>query len=72
MVAFFKYLVIGIVALLALKVALTVIGIGIALLTLAIPVAVVAALGYGVYRVLGGGSKSSRQISEADQKWLNG
>lgn len=71
MVAFFKYLVIGIVALFALKVALTVVGIGIALLTLAIPVAVVAGLGYGVYRLLGGGGKSGRQISEADQKWLN-
>lgn len=71
MVAFFKYLVIGIVALFALKIALAVIGVGIALLTLAIPVAVVAALGYGVYKLLGGGSKPSNQISEADQKWLN-
>ena len=66
--SFFKYLVIGIVALLALKVALAVVGIGIALITLAIPIAIVGAIGYGVFKLIA--PRPAKQISDADRKWL--
>ena len=67
--SFFKYLVIGLVALFALKIVFAAIGLAIGLLALAVPLACVAALGYGVYRVLAP-RKSSRQISDSDRKWL--
>jgi hypothetical protein len=66
--SFFKYLIIGLVALFALKIVLAAIGMAIGLLALAIPLACVAALGYGVYRVLA--PRKAKQISDADRKWL--
>lgn len=65
--SFFKYLVIGIVAIVALKLAFS-LAIGLlAIAAIAVPIAVV---GYIVVRVVGGGKKG-RQISDADRKWLN-
>jgi hypothetical protein len=66
--SFFKYLIIGLVALFALKFVLAAIGLAIGLLALAIPAACVAALGYGVYRLIA--PKKSKQISDADRRWL--
>ena len=55
-------------ALIGIGIAFTVIG---AALALAFKVAVVAALGFGVYKLLGGGKKPrTPEISEADRKWL--
>lgn len=67
--AFFKYLVIGLAAIVALKIVFAAIGFAIGLLALAIPVAALGLLGYGVYRIFGP-KKSDRQISDADRKWL--
>jgi hypothetical protein len=66
--SFFKYLIIGLVALFALKIVLAAIGLAIGLLALAIPLACVAALGYGVYRLIA--PRKAKQISDADRKWL--
>ena len=66
--SFFKYLIIGLVALFALKIVLAAIGMAIGLLALAIPLACVAALGYGVYRLIA--PRKAKQISDADRKWL--
>ena len=68
---FFKYLFIGIVGLIAIGVGLWAVGLAIGLAFLAIKVGVIAAIGYGVYRLLGGGKKPrTPEISEADRKWL--
>ena len=67
-VNFFKFIVVGVLALIGIGVAFTLIGFAI---SLAIKVGILAAIGYGVYRLLGGGGKSSApEISEADRKWL--
>ena len=63
---FFKYLIIGVVAIFALKIAL---GIAIGLLTIAAFVVPIAVVGYVVVRLMGGGKKE-KQISEADRRWL--
>jgi hypothetical protein len=67
-VSFFKYLVIGICAIIALKIAL---GLAIGLLTLAAFIVPVAVVGYIIVKVVGGNKKDDRQISEADRRWLN-
>jgi len=67
---FFKYVMIGIIGLIAIGVGLWAIGIAIGLAVLAIKIGVVVAIGYGVVRLLGGGKKKSPQISESDRKWL--
>jgi hypothetical protein len=64
---FFKYLVIGICALFALKIAIGILGFVFGLAMVAVPLAVV---GFVVYKIFGGG-KAEKQISEADRKWLN-
>ena len=64
---FFKYLVIGICAIFALKIAVAVLGMALGLLAVALPVALI---GWVAYKILGGKSES-RQISDADRKWLN-
>ena len=64
--SFFKYLVIGIAAIFALKIAIGILGFAFGLLIVAVPLALV---GFVAYKLLGGG-KSSRQISDADRKWL--
>lgn len=63
---FFKYLVIGIVALVALKLAL---GLAMGLLGLAIAAIPLVLIGYVVYKLVG--PKQPPQISEADRKWLD-
>ena len=70
MMKLFKYLVIGIAAIIALSLGMAVLGLAVGLATLAIKIGVVVLLGYGVVRLLGGGRKSRPQISEADRKWL--
>ena len=64
--SFFEYLVIGVVAIIALRLA---IGLAFGLLTIAAVVVPVALVGYVIYRVAGG-KKKEPQISEADRKWL--
>ena len=63
--SFFKYLVIGVAALVALKVALGVLGFAFGLAMVAVPFAV---SGFVIYKIFG--PKQSKQISDADRKWL--
>lgn len=64
----FKFIVIGIAAIIGIGIAFSLIGFAIAL---AVKVAIVGAIGYGVYKLLGGGRKPrTPEISEADRKWL--
>ena len=67
---FFKYLMIGVLGLIAISLGLWAVGIAIGLAVLAIKIGVVIAIGYGVVRLLGGGKKKPPQISDADRKWL--
>lgn len=65
---FFKYAVVGILALLGIGIAFSLIGI---VVGLAVKVGILAAIGYGVYKLVGGSSKpAERQISAEDKKWL--
>jgi Na+-transporting methylmalonyl-CoA/oxaloacetate decarboxylase gamma subunit len=66
----FKYLLIGVVGLIAIGVGLAAVGVAIGLAVLAIKIGVVVAIGYGVVRLLGGRKKKTPEISEADRKWL--
>lgn len=68
---FFKFIVIGILAIIGISVGLTVLGLAVGLAVLAIKVGVVALVGYGVYRLLGGGKPKPPEISAEDRKWLN-
>ncbi|HEX6066885.1 MAG TPA: hypothetical protein VFZ04_21765 [Longimicrobiales bacterium] len=70
MMKLFKYLVLGIAAIIALGLGLAVLGFAVGLATLAIKIGVVVLIGYGVVRLLGGGKKRPPQLSEADRKWL--
>ncbi len=70
MIKFFKYLVLGIAALIAISLGLTLLGFAFGLAVLAIKIGVVVLIGYGVVRLVRGGPKSAPQISEADRKWL--
>ena len=66
----FKYAVIGILALIGIGIAFSLVSFA---LVLAIKVGIVAAIGYGVYKLVGGGrNKQLKQpeISEADRRWL--
>ena len=65
MATFFKYLVIGVAALVALKIALGLLGFAFGLAMVALPFAVI---GFVVYKIFG--PKQSKQISDADRKWL--
>lgn len=62
----FKYLVIGIAALLALRLAFVV---ATGLLALAMAAAPLVIVGWVVYKIVAP-KKHERQISEADRKWL--
>ena len=66
MATFFKYLVIGIAAIFALKIAIGILGFVFGLAMVAVPLALV---GFVVYKIFGGGNKE-KQLSEADRKWL--
>jgi hypothetical protein len=63
--AFFKYLVIGICAIVALKI---VFGLAIGLLGIAIGALPFAILGYIVYKLVA--PKKEKHLSDADRKWL--
>jgi hypothetical protein len=71
MMKFFKYLMMGIAACIAIGLGLAVLGIAFGLITLALKIGVVVLIGYGVVRLLGGGKKKDEpRLSEADRKWL--
>lgn len=68
---FFKYLVLGVVGIVAISLGLWAVGIAIGLALLAIKIGVVVLIGYGVVKLLGGGKKKHEpQISAEDKKWL--
>ena len=64
----FKFLVIGFLALIGIGVAFSLIGIAIAL---AVKLAVVGVIGFGIYKLVGGGKPKPPEISAEDRKWLN-
>ena len=66
--SFFKFVVIGIAVIIGLKVVLAAVGLAIGLITMAIPLAILGGLGYGAYKLWG--PKKSKQISDADRRWL--
>ena len=66
----FKYLVLGIVGIIAISLGFAVLGIAFGLAMLAIKIGVVVLIGYGVVKLLGGRKSKSPAISEADRKWL--
>lgn len=72
MIKLFKYLFIGIAALIAIGVGMAVLGMAIGLAVLALKIGVVVLIGYGVVHLLTGGSKKKDEprISDADRKWL--
>ena len=71
MIKFFKYLVMGIVGLIAVALGFAVLGLAFGLAMLAIKIGVVVLIGYGVVRLFGGlKPKHEPQLSEADRKWL--
>jgi hypothetical protein len=71
MLKLLKYLVMGIAAIIAIGIGLSVLGLAIGLAAFAIKIGVVVLIGYGVVRLLSGRKKhDSPQISEADRKWL--
>lgn len=63
----FKFLVIGVLAFIGVSVALSLIGLAVAL---AIKVGVIALIGFGVYKLVGGGKPKTPEISAEDRKWL--
>lgn len=71
MMKFLKYIVYGIAGLIAIGIGFAVLGLALGLATLAIKIGVVALIGYGVVKLLGGiGRKKEPQLSDADRKWL--
>ena len=71
MLKFFKYLAIGVAALIAIGIGMAVLGLALSLAVLAIKIGVVVLVGYGVVHLLTGGRKKDEpRISEADRKWL--
>jgi hypothetical protein len=68
---FFKFVFIGILAIIGIGIGLSILGIALGLAVLAIKVGVVAAIGYGVYKMIGGGKPKPPEISAEDKKWLN-
>lgn len=67
---FLKFIVIGILAIIGIGVGLTLLSIAVGLAVLAIKIGVIALVGYGVYRLVGGGKPKPPQISAEDKKWL--
>lgn len=63
----FKYLVIGIVAIIALKIAL---GLAFGLLGIAVMCLPLLLVGFVVYKVIGPKKPKTPEISEADRRWL--
>jgi hypothetical protein len=67
---FFKYLVMGIVGIIAISVGFAVLGVAFGLAMLAIKIGVIVLIGYGIVKLLGGRKSRTPEISEADRKWL--
>ena len=65
--SFFRFLLIGVLAIVGVGVALAVLGIAVSLAMLALKVAAVVGIGYLVVKWLG---PKPRQITESDRKWL--
>lgn len=64
----FKIIVVGFLAIIGIGVAFSLIGFAIAL---AVKIGVLALIGFGIYKVVGGGKTPKEpQISDADRKWL--
>ena len=71
MMKFFKFLFIGIAACMAIGVGFVVLGLALGLATLAIKIGVIALVGYGVVKLVGGLKKKDEpRLSDADRKWL--
>jgi hypothetical protein len=71
MLKFFKFVLIGIAACIAIGIGFAVLGLAFGLAMFAIKIGVVALIGYGVVKLIkGAGRKSEPQLSEADRKWL--
>jgi hypothetical protein len=71
MMKFLKYVVYGIAGIIAIGIGFAVLGLALGLATLAIKIGVVALVGYGVVKLLGGaGRKKEPQLSDSDRKWL--
>lgn len=68
-----KFLLMGILSIAVLGVALglvgVVLGLAIGIAVLALKIGIVAAIGYGVFRLIRG-RRPEKQISAADRKWL--
>jgi hypothetical protein len=73
MIKFFKFLVMGIAALVAISIGFAVLGLAFGLAMLAIKIGIVVLIGYGVVKLISGGKNKPEEprISEADRKWLN-
>jgi hypothetical protein len=67
-----KYGIMGIAGLIAIGLGLAAVGIAFGLAVLALKIGIVVAIGYGVVKLIGGGSRKPKtpEISEADRKWL--
>ena len=66
----FKYTVAGLLALIGIGIAFSLIGF---VVGLAVKVGILAAIGFGVYKLIGGGGppkNREREISAEDRKWL--
>jgi hypothetical protein len=71
MLKFFKFLVIGIAAIIAIGIGLSVLGLAFGLAMLALKIGIVVLIGYGVVHLLTGRKKhDTPKISDADRKWL--
>jgi hypothetical protein len=64
--SFFKYLIIGVAALFALKIALGLLGFALGLAMVALPLALIGFVAYKIF----GPKQNKPQISDADRKWL--
>ena len=71
MIKFFKYLILGMAALVGIGVGLAILGIALSLAVVALKIGVVVLVGYGVVKLFSLGKTSTEpQLSEADRKWL--
>ena len=67
---FFKFVIIGILAIIGISIGMAVLGMAIGLAVLAIKVGVVALIGYGAYKLVTGRKSKTPEISAEDRKWL--
>lgn len=71
MIKFFKYLILGMAALVGIGVGLAVLGLAVGMAILAFKIGIVVLVGYGVVKLFTlGRTASEPQLSEADRRWL--